>query len=109
MIDEIRSFFDGLRDEPAPPWPEGTPPIHPITGVDLRALAEQHHRLGLQSLDDMEAKIMDLYEAGASVPAAIDLVDGVVAIIRRKNEAPVDRLWQIGRLVGHKGPPIGRG
>jgi hypothetical protein len=47
----------------------------------------------------MEAKIVELYEAGADVPAAIDLVDEVVAIIRRKDKPRDLRLKEIGRLI----------
>jgi hypothetical protein len=33
MLDEIRSFFEELREEPAPAWPEGIPAIDPATGA----------------------------------------------------------------------------
>jgi hypothetical protein len=53
----------------------------------------------MEAADKMEAKIVELYEAGADVPAAIDLVDEVVAIIRRKDKPRDLRLKEIGRLI----------
>jgi hypothetical protein len=101
MLGEIRSFFAELRDEPFK-WPEGVPAIDPVTGRDLRAESEHHWRLMMQSLDDLETKIVDLYDAGADVPAAIDLIDEVVAIIRRK-VSPQERILEIGRLLQKRG------
>jgi hypothetical protein len=53
----------------------------------------------MQALDEMETKIVDLYDAGADVPAAIDLVDEVVAIIRRKDKPQDLRVKEIGQLL----------
>ena len=99
MLDEIRSFFNELREEPAPAWPEGLSAIDPVIERDLRAESEHHWRLMMQSVDDLETKIVDLYEAGADVPAAIDLIDEVIAIIRRKGEPHEVRVREIGRLM----------
>jgi hypothetical protein len=96
MLDEIRSFFEKLREPPA--WPEGVSTIGP-NGRDLRAESERRWRLAMEAADKMEAKIVELYEAGADVPAAIDLVDEVVAIIRRKDKPRDLRLKEIGRLI----------
>ena len=78
MLEEIRLFFERLR-EPPPKWPENLSAIDPGAERELRAEFEQHWRLAMQALDEMETKIVDLYDAGADVPAAIDLVDEVVA------------------------------
>jgi hypothetical protein len=40
-LDEVRSFFEKLREQPAPAWPEGASVIGP-DGGDLRAESEQH-------------------------------------------------------------------
>ena len=68
-------------------------------GGDLRAESEQHWRLAMEAADKMEAKIIDLYDAGADVPAAIDLLDEVVAIIRRKDKPQDLRVKEIGQLL----------
>jgi hypothetical protein len=98
MLDEIRSFFEKLREEPPPAWPEGVSAVGP-NGRDLRAESERHWQLAMEAADKMEATIVELYEAGADVPAAIDLVDEVVAIIRRKDKARDKRAKEIGRLI----------
>jgi hypothetical protein len=64
MLNEIQSFFEKLRQKPAPAWPEGVSEIGP-DGRDLRAESEHHWRLMMQSVDELEAKIVDLYGAGA--------------------------------------------
>jgi hypothetical protein len=98
MLEEIRLFFEGLR-EPPPKWPENLSAIDPGAERELRAKSEQHWRLAMQALDEMETKIVDLYDAGADVPAAIDLVDEVVAIIRRKDKPQDLRVKEIGQLL----------
>jgi hypothetical protein len=98
MLGEIRSFFEKLREEPAPAWPKGVSAIGP-DGRDLRAESERHWRLAMEAADKMEVMIVDLYEAGADVPAAIDLIDEVVAIIRRKDKPRDLRVKEIGRLM----------
>ena len=108
MLDEIRSFFEELREEPAPALPEGIPAIDPATGRDLRAESEHHWRLMMECGDDLETKIVDLYDAGADVPAAIDLIDEVVAIIRRKGEPHQTRVRDIGQLLQKRGAQIAR-
>ena len=64
MLDEIRLFFEKLREEPAPAWPEGGVSVIGPDGGDLRAESEQHWRLAMEAADKMEAKIIDLYDAG---------------------------------------------
>ena len=98
MLNEIRSFFDEGR-RPPPKWPEDLPAISPVTGEDLRAESERHWRLAMQYLDEIEAVIIGLYEEGADNSAAIDLLDGVIVIIRQKGESYAARLKEIGRLL----------
>jgi hypothetical protein len=99
MLEDIRSFFEGLRQEQAPPWPEGVPAIDPATGEDLRALSELHWRLMMQSVDELETKIIDLYDRGADNSAALDVIDEVVAVIRRKAKPQRLRVKEIGQLL----------
>jgi hypothetical protein len=101
MLDEIRSFFDVLR-RPFE-WPEGLPAIG-TDGSDLRAESEHHWRLATEAVDKMEAMIINLYDAGADDPAAIDLLDEVVAILRRKDEPQDTRFVEIGKLLGKRRP-----
>jgi hypothetical protein len=98
MLEDIRRFFDEQR-RPPPKWPEHLPTISPITGEDLRAESERHWRLAMQYLDEIEAVVMGLYEAGADDPAAIDVLDGVIATIRRKDETYETRLKEIWRVM----------
>ena len=53
----------------------------------------------MQYLDEIEAVIIGLYEEGADNSAAIDLLDGVIVIIRQKGESYAARLKEIGRLL----------
>jgi len=103
MLDEIRTFFEELRQQPAPLWPEGVPVINPATGEDLRAVSELHWRLQSQCADELEAKIIGLYEAGADNTAAIGIFDEVVAIVRRKTDPHEVRVKEIGRLMKARG------
>jgi hypothetical protein len=98
MLEEIRRFFDEQRG-PMPKWPERLPAISPITGEDLQAESERHWRLVMQYLDEIEAVVIRLYEDGADDPAAIDLLDRVIANIRRKHETYETRLEEIWRLM----------
>jgi hypothetical protein len=104
MLEEIRSFFEELRGPFR--WPEGLPAM--AAGMDLRAESERHWRLAMQYLDELEAKIVELYEAGADVPALIELIDEVVAIIRQKGEPHDVRVREIGRLMQARSAPIRR-
>jgi hypothetical protein len=99
MLNEIRAFFEELRNEPQPLWPEGVPTISPVTGEDMRALSEHHWQLAKQCGDDLETKLVDLYDAGADTPAMIDLMDEVVAVIRLKDKPRDQRVREIGRLL----------
>jgi hypothetical protein len=98
MLEEIRRFFDEQRG-PQPKWPEHVPAISPITGEDLRAESERHWRLAMQYLDEIEAVVIGLYEDGADDPASIDVLDGVIATMRRKDETYATRLKEIWRLM----------
>jgi hypothetical protein len=98
MLEEIRLFFEGLR-VPAPKWPENLSALDPVVEGELRAESERHWRLAMEAVDKMEARIVGLYEVGADVPAAIDLIDEVVAIIRRKDKPRKRRVKEIGRLM----------
>jgi hypothetical protein len=95
MLDEIRSFFEEQRTPFK--WPEGLPAV--VAGSDMRAESEKHWRLAMHYLDELEAKIVDLYDAGADIPAAIDIVDEIVAIIRRKSVPQDQRVREIGQLM----------
>jgi len=99
MLDEIRTFFEEQRGPFQ--WPEGLPAI--ALGIDMRAESEKHWRLAMYYLDELEAKIIDLYEAGADDPAAIEIVDEVVAIIRQKGKPHDMRVQEIGRLMKKRG------
>jgi hypothetical protein len=105
MLDEIQSFFEELQQPFS--WPDNLPAI--TLGRDFRAESERHWRLAMQYLDELEAKIVELYAIGADVPAAIDLIDEVVAIIRRKDKAQDLRVREIGQLMQKRGAPIVRG
>jgi hypothetical protein len=106
MLDEIRSFFEELR-KPFK-WPENLSTIDPAIEHKLRTESELHWRLAMQSLDDLETKIVELYEAGADVPAAIDLIDEVMVIIRRKDKPQELRVREIGQLMQERGGQIAR-
>jgi hypothetical protein len=99
MLNEIRAFFEELRNEPQLPWPEGVPAISPVTGEDMRARSNLHWQLAKQYGDDLETRLVDLYDAGADTPALIDLMDEVVAIIRRKDKPRDQRVREIGELM----------
>ena len=96
MLDEIRSFFESLR-KPFN-WPESFPTTDPVVR-ELRAESEHHWRLSMHYLDETEAKIVEVYDAGGDVPATIDLIDEVVAVIRRKEKSPEQRFEEIARLL----------
>jgi hypothetical protein len=105
MLDEIRSFFREVGEEPAPTWPEGLSRIDPAER-DLRAESELNWRLMMEGRYDLEFKIVDLYETRADVPAAIDLINEVIAIIRRNGEPRDARFREIWRLVQKSVAPI---
>jgi hypothetical protein len=85
--DEIHSFFGKLRQEPFR-WPKN------LQEREARAEAELHWRLMLRSVDDMESKIIEKYDAGT-----IDLIDEVIAIIRRRSESLAERAFKIARML----------
>jgi hypothetical protein len=59
-------------------------------------------------LDELEARIVEIYDAGADVPVAIELIDEVVAIIRWKSEPHEVRVREIGQLMQKRGAQIAR-
>jgi hypothetical protein len=96
MLDEIKSFFDQLRTPLE--WPDHFPSIDPITGADLRAHVEKHHRVAMLALDKTEFHLLEIYRAGIDSTAAIDFLDRVIAIIRRDGSAD-ERMRAIGRFL----------
>jgi hypothetical protein len=98
MLEEIRRFFDEQRGAP-PKWPEHLPAISPITGEDLRAESERHWRLAMDCIDEFEATVLTLYDAGADNTRAIGFLDDVMTIIRRTSESHQERSLEIGRLL----------
>jgi len=96
MIDEIKSFFDQLRTPFE--WPDHFPSIDSVSGVDLRAHCEKHHRLAMLALDKTEFHLLEIYRAGTDSFAAIEFLDQVIAIIRRDASAD-ERMRAIGRFL----------
>jgi hypothetical protein len=97
MLDEIRSFFDRLRQPH--PWPQDLSDLDSVLVSELRATWEKHSRLAAESVDVVEATLFEIYDAGAEDPAWIDFFDQVVSIIRRKGQSDRDRFAQLGELL----------
>jgi hypothetical protein len=95
MLDEIHAFFDGLRSKPKPVLSSVG---HPMA-AELRATLDENWRLLLEVLDGMEASLLEIYEAGADDPAAIDFFDKIRFIIRRSDQSDDDRLCNVGKLL----------
>jgi hypothetical protein len=95
MLDEIHAFFNGLRSKPKPVLSSVD---HPMA-AELRATLDKNWRLILEVLDGMEASLLEIYEAGADDPAAIDFFDKIRFIIRLKDQSDDDRLRDIGKLL----------
>jgi hypothetical protein len=95
MLDEIHAFFDGLRSKPKPVLSSVG---HPMA-AELRATLDENWRLLLEVLDGMEASLLEIYEAGADDPAAIDFFDKVLSIIRRRDQSDDNRISDIGKLL----------
>jgi hypothetical protein len=108
MLDEIRQFFEELREQPRPRWPEGVPTIDLATGEDLRAVSESRWRFMMDCLDNLETTVIGIYNRGVDDPAAIDFIDELVAIIRRKGEPHQQRVEEIWQLARKRGPSISR-
>ena len=66
--------------------------------------SELYWRLMMEGRYDLEFKIVDLYETRAD-PAAIDLINEVIAIIRRNGEPRDARFREIWRLMQKSGAP----
>jgi len=92
MLDEIRSFFERLRKPHT--WPE-----HLSPHSELRAQSEEHWRLSMESLDRMEEALIRIYKARGDDPAAIDVFDEIISIIRRKDKLDDERVREIGELT----------
>jgi hypothetical protein len=105
MLEEIRSFFREVREEPAPTWPDCLSKIDPAER-DLRVESELNWRLMMEARYDLEFKIVDLYDTRADVPAAIDLINEVIAIIRRNGEPRDARFREIWCLMQNSGAPV---
>jgi hypothetical protein len=98
MFEEIRPFFDRLRKQPQPEWPKNLSAIDPDFEMELLADSEKHWRLAMECLDEMEVAIVQIYDAGADDPVAIDLLDEIVSLIRGKGTDEV-RLAKIAKLL----------
>ena len=92
MLDEIRSFFERLRKPHT--WPE-----HLSAHSELRAESERYWRSSMESLDRMEEALIRIYKARGNDPAAIDVFDEIISIIRRKDISNEDRLEDVGQLL----------
>jgi hypothetical protein len=97
MLEEIRTLLDQLREPP--PWPVLSTALDPKMVADLRADYEKHWRLAMINLDELEAKLIGIYEAGADNPAYLALFDEVMEIVRRKGEPAGKRVQAIRRLM----------
>jgi hypothetical protein len=87
MHDVIQAFFEELRD--------------PVICTDAMraAVSEVRWRLAMRGVDEMEAKIGELYDAGAVVPSAIILIDAFIAIVSRQGTAPWIRFREVAQLM----------
>lgn len=104
MLDEIRSFFEKLRQSSVTTLPQ-----YPLLDGDplaeqTRKEHEKHTKLMLDALDAYEAKIVEIYEIGTEDAVAIDALDQVMAIIRRRDGLPIEQSREIGLLLRRLGP-----
>jgi hypothetical protein len=97
MLEEIRSFFEALRYPFS--WRANPSLERPFTDNELRVESERHWRLEMEAVDALENAVLHLYEAGADDPAAIDLLDAVVVIVRRQDEQRELRFREITELL----------
>jgi len=97
MLDEIRSFFEELRYPFS--WRPNPSQEGPFTDTELRAESERHWRLEMEAVDALETAVLHLYDAGTDDAAAIDLLDEVVVIVRRKDEQRELRFREIAELL----------
>jgi hypothetical protein len=75
MLDEIHALFDQLRKPPA--WRDNLEVLDPQTIARTRAEFEKYWRLAMISLDELETKLIEIYEAGVDDPAALQVFDEV--------------------------------
>ncbi len=101
MIDEIRSFMEELRRPSGPPQNYASLP--PGWYESLLADYQTHTRLMIESVDKIDDALTVIYNAGADDPVAVDVLDQVVAIIRKRGESPNERMRQIANLLKELG------
>jgi benzoyl-CoA reductase/2-hydroxyglutaryl-CoA dehydratase subunit BcrC/BadD/HgdB len=65
----------------------------------LRAESERYWRSSMESLDRMEEALIRIYKARGNDPAAIDVFDEIISIIRRKDKLDDERVREIGELT----------
>jgi len=95
MLDQIRSFFEEQRT------PFECPEELLLTAETdaLRATCRAHWLIARDYLDQMEKTVLELYDAGAEDPAALDFVDKVVAIISQDGKTHNKRIDEILQLT----------
>lgn len=103
MLEEIESFFDQLRVPFA--WPDDFPSIDPMSGLNYRAHVKMHHQLAMLALDKAEFHLCSIYRSGADSSAAIEFLDRVLSIMRRKASAD-ERMRAIGHLLRQNDPRL---
>jgi hypothetical protein len=95
MLNEIRLFFEGLRKPFS--WPTNNlSAVDPFMDRELRAESQKHWRFAMQELDKIEFRLIKLHEA--SNPAAMDVLDQAMSIIRQEDESRDDRLRRLAQL-----------
>lgn len=101
MLDEIEFFFDELRT----PFdlPEDLMAVDPETGGTLPFTARDCWTAAMAALDDIEARLLRLYEFSAVSPSTSEFLDRVIAIMRRSSP-PDERMSAIGRLFQEQVP-----
>jgi|SRR5579871_894167 len=101
-LDEIRSYFEKLRRSiEEGTWPERRASSMPSDlEKAIRADLETSRRTQVELLTQFEGDIVFLYEACSDEPKAIDIIDSVVAVIRRGGS-----LGEINRVLQEQGKP----
>lgn len=102
MIGEIQAFIDRLRSQEPPPINNApvTDPWVENERAKLRVEQANAHRGMLEAVDGIEDALRRLYAEGADDPLAVDQLDQIVAIIRRKDRGDSERVAEIARLAG---------
>lgn len=99
MLEEIQAFIDRLRDQKPPPIKDISA-IWPEMDQSLREDQARADQAMLAAADEIEDHLRALYEDGADSPDAIDLLDQVVAIIRRTELTDSQRIRELAVLFG---------